>query len=630
MRRILAAVLFAMLGRAEETDISDLLESYRIASDLSKITVKEAAGVVEVFTRDMLEKMQAHTLADVLKTLSVLNYSRTSRNIPLFTKSSVGFFPVSTVRLYIDDHDLTSSSFGSALLLWGDMPIEQIDHIEVYKGASSNEFGNETGSIIIRLYTKVPEREEGGKVRLMADNHGSYEGHFYYAGQFGNGWKGLIYAENDDIARRKFHYANTLIQSDKRGYLLQGMAAKGGVRIDFGRYEKRGDPFLGASVPYRPLEGSQSGYHTYAHISYKLACGIKLTGAYDRLDYRRNEQKALPDSLVLPYPVTKRFRSNIDDTIYTLQAEKGLDVGRWHLFGGLFYKYKGFHNQTIVRYNASLSPLYDDYSGGLNIYSLYTEGQYALSANDVATLSIKGDRLDYTRDVTDYTGWIVRGGFIHKSGPWFGKIFLTRGYLSLPMYQLFDGKNHLIGGNPGLDPIKVRLLATADLSWQKGANTWTCQVAYSDNSDRVIYHPAKGFVNQPGSSRYRRVTLSYTRRWRPGDFTKISWYGGARTPAVHLSPDYGVMVESFNRFGAFELYNGLHLYGPYRYFERSLDAGWDYTVAVKYHLTPDLSVGIRCENLLNDGYIQAYKDIDGVAAFPVYDQKFWLNVEYLF
>jgi iron complex outermembrane receptor protein len=72
------------------------------------------------------------------------------------------------------------------MLVWGDMPIEYIDHIEVYRGASSIEFGNEPGQVVIKLYTKKPEREEGGKLRLLADDKRSHRLDAYYAHTFDN------------------------------------------------------------------------------------------------------------------------------------------------------------------------------------------------------------------------------------------------------------------------------------------------------------------------------------------------------------------------------------------------------------------------------------------------------------
>jgi len=118
---------------------------------------------------------------DVLKLFTIPNITRTSNNISQFTKPTFPVMPPFAIRLYVNDHDMTSASFGSALTLWSDMPVEYIDHIEVYKSASSVEFGNEPGSVIIKLYTKKPEREEGGKARLIADQRGSTEADLYYA-----------------------------------------------------------------------------------------------------------------------------------------------------------------------------------------------------------------------------------------------------------------------------------------------------------------------------------------------------------------------------------------------------------------------------------------------------------------
>ncbi|NPA29877.1 MAG: TonB-dependent receptor plug domain-containing protein [Epsilonproteobacteria bacterium] len=630
MKKIWTGVLglFAVSGVWGE-DLGKLLETYRIESDLSKITVKETAGVVDVFTRDMLERMQAHTLSDVLKNVAVLNYSRTARNVTLFTKSSVGFFPVSSVRLYINDHDMTSASFGSALLIWGDMPVEQIDHIEVYKGASSNEFGNETGSIIIRLYTKTPERDEGGKARLMVDDAGSYEGHLYYAHTAESGWKTFFYGEKDYIQRETFEYHGCDVRSDKHGNLLQATLSRGDFRVEMGRYAKKNDEFLGESPPYRPDGGGLDAKHAYIHMSYRLPQQTKLTIAFDDLDYHRQSEKAL-DSLTLPFPVTEDFSSKFRDKIYTVQLEKSLDVGRWHFFSGIFYKYKSFESETNLLQFGSDYPVKDSYEGGLNLYSFYVEGKYALTPSSALAASLKIDRSDYSGGVNDYTRSILRAGYLYKDGTWSLKFFVTRGYLSVPMYQLYGGEENFIGANPDLEPIDVRFLGTADLGWRKGGHEVDLQVAYSDTDNQVVYRASQGFVNMDGNNRYRRAILRYTYHWNPADFTRISWYGGAKSPAVHLSPDYGVLLESFNSFGDIDLYQALHMRGPYTLGDTHFDASWDYTVAVKYHLTSDLSIGLRGENLLNDGFVQGYQDLDGVVGFPVYDQKIWLNVEYLF
>ena len=68
--RVRNFLLFSILitNLFSDENIEMLLKQYRSESELSKITEKESAGLVNIFTRDDLEKMQAHTLLDVLKT----------------------------------------------------------------------------------------------------------------------------------------------------------------------------------------------------------------------------------------------------------------------------------------------------------------------------------------------------------------------------------------------------------------------------------------------------------------------------------------------------------------------------------------------------------------------------------
>lgn len=68
--RVRNFLLFSILitNLFSDENIEMLLKQYRSESELSKITEKESAGLANIFTRDDLEKMQAHTLLDVLKT----------------------------------------------------------------------------------------------------------------------------------------------------------------------------------------------------------------------------------------------------------------------------------------------------------------------------------------------------------------------------------------------------------------------------------------------------------------------------------------------------------------------------------------------------------------------------------
>ena len=78
----------------------------------------------------------------------------------------------------------------------------------------------------------------------------------------------------------------------------------------------------------------------------------------------------------------------------------------------------------------------------------------------------------------------------------------------------------------------------------------------------------------------------------------------------------------------FDLYNELVYKSPYKSFGIEIKDSYDWTSAIKYHFSKDLSIGVRGENILKKGLKQAYRGI----SYPIalVEQKFWLNIEYLF
>ena len=134
---------------------------------------KKSAGHIIVFSRSDLDKMQAYTLNDVLKTLRMFNIQTTPVGMTTLVKSSSSLAANNPVKLYINSHELNSATLGNALTQYGKMNLYFIDHIEVYQAGNSVSFGNEPGSMIIKLYTKEPSRENLTSLQVSADTRGS-------------------------------------------------------------------------------------------------------------------------------------------------------------------------------------------------------------------------------------------------------------------------------------------------------------------------------------------------------------------------------------------------------------------------------------------------------------------------
>ena len=99
-------VLFLILSvSAYAQDIDDLLTQYKEASELSHKTKDEAAGNLIVYTRDDLERMQANTLKDIIKSLRFFQYAENRMGQPDMLNQDPITYYSKGVRLYLNDNE---------------------------------------------------------------------------------------------------------------------------------------------------------------------------------------------------------------------------------------------------------------------------------------------------------------------------------------------------------------------------------------------------------------------------------------------------------------------------------------------------------------------------------------------
>ncbi len=637
MRLLPLLGLFSTFALAADTTLEALLQQYRVDSDLSNITKQDSAGIIDVFTRNDLEKMQARTLMDVLKTVPTIMLSRTPNNLILMQKLSSGYLPSSAVRLYINDHDMTSVSFASAMLIWGDMPIEVIDHIEIYKGSSAIAFGNEPGTFIIKLYTKDPSREEGGKIKVWGGKYGSYEGDGYIAHTLENGLSYLLYLNGVRDRYRHYPYEYYDKKSGKkihgdaspdgRDQLFYGSLQYRGWRWEMGHYGKHIDNYFGLKLND---EGGLEAEQSYIHLS-RQQDDYKFEISYDWIDYEREYRGGL--LIPLHGKWVDDYYSRLRDHIFNIGFEKSFRQNRNELMVGGFYKSKSFHQNGSFDTNDS-SRLNSDYETTLNLYSLYLENRYDISRDDTLILSLKGDYYDYETDrIDDRLNWSARIGYLSRFDDFFFKFFVTRTYLATGLYKLYGSAASPYPVNPDLKYTKVTI-ASAELIYTSPRNTFSIRIGNAATKDVIRYDPKKGiYDNIDRSPDFIHVTLSDTYRFDRNHRVSLSYFIGKNDIHTSLSPRYGAIVRLVDTFDSVDLYNEFNIKGPYDYpvgrnEKIHEDLSVEYTAAVTWHLNEDLSIALKGENILNDGYKQIYGYVD--KGYPVVQQRFWINLEYLF
>ena len=624
---LLSSLVFA------EDDLSQLLNIYENESELSKITKQESAGFIDVYTKEELKKMQAHNLLDVLKTLPSLYLTRGANNTTLLAKPTVSKVSLTSVRLYINDHDMSSSSFGSAFLIWGEMPIEYIDHIEVYKATSSIEFGNETSALVIRLYTKTAEREEGGKIRTVFDQKGSSDLNAYIAKNMQNGLSYFAYANIDNVKRDIYHnsYEDKTYQlkSDKNGYNLYANLSYNKWNLELGNYHKKSDSFIGLGVKKTPGDGDLEAKHSYIHLSKTFENSIKLQLSYDDMLYDRVYQDENGLKVANIENTLDNYNIIFNDKILSFILEKKIEFGSNSLLIGSFYKNKGFSENGEFK-NSRLNYEYkNNFSNSLNLYSLYLEDSYDFDETTKFILSLKSDFFRYAKDVKSQDEFVARTGVIKNIDKFQMKLFYIKTYIPLAFYQTYNQQNIPYKSNPNLNAPKLDI-ATASLRYRNKNHEAQIIVAANKLVDGLVYKTqlANGYINSSSEVEFMRYQLKYSYQFDFQNKIYVDIFKGKNNKEVENSPKYGVNLRLFNQYKKFDFYNELIFRDAYEYIGVNMSKSYDYTAAVKYNISDDLSFGIRGENIFDAAYRQAYRGLD--FSIPVTDRKFWLNMEYLF
>ena len=166
-------ILLLTLGFLHSEELDDLLSTYTNNSDLSEKTKVENGGTVTIYTRKDLDVMQARNLKDILKSNPIKRYTESrSGAADMLYKGGIATFSSSSIRVYVNNQEITSATFGSAFGGISNMSLEPFDHIEIYANSPSYEFTSEPTFLLIKLYTKTAQRDSGGKIGVSYGSQG--------------------------------------------------------------------------------------------------------------------------------------------------------------------------------------------------------------------------------------------------------------------------------------------------------------------------------------------------------------------------------------------------------------------------------------------------------------------------
>jgi len=622
MKLFLLFILLSQILLSQELVLDNLLKEYEDSESLYKKTKKESAGYLIVYSREDLEAMQAFSLQDVLKTLRMYSIQTNRTGAIGILNSGSGKAAMPPIKLYIDDVEISTVVQRNALDMYGNMNIYFVDHIEIYQGGSSIAFGNEPGSMVIRLYSKDPQRENSTSVEASIDSESSGGLRVLDAGVSGE-YNYLAYASalKQDFDRYS-SYGHTLSRDTKQYQAHFKFAKEDDFSVDLDGIINKTDIFKGFGVA--PTGDDSTRAYGYISAIKYFPNNLELSMSVSQ----EKKEADNTDSIKIPNTFNNDIHMNIYSNTYKTALKKKIVNGNNDLLVGVEFQKKtlDLHDYKGINHPGIQGP--DE----LDIYMIFAEDMYNINENHLLTFSAKLDRYidNHSQNSTEYA---LRLGYIGILSESFStKLFAIRRYVYPTALQTsFAPPSYYV--NPDLDASHVNMIS-GEIEYNKNKSRLVFGFAYKEVDDALILGKVNNKMMYINSCDTTYMHRYYLRGEYKFDYdNKIIVEGFKLFKDGYYSPGSGGLIQVFNRFGKFNIYNELVYRDDYTLDYGAgnvkMDAGYDYTLAISYNLNKKIKIKAKGENLL-DKASETLMDTTGFIKVPAIQRRGILTMEYTF
>lgn len=623
-------LLFSLLlASLSAYDIDQILNIYRKDSDLSNQTKNEALGHLVIYTRDDIERMQAYKLSDLLKSHRIVQYNENMLGMPDYLHEDPNIYRSDLIKIYINNHEITSSFTGSGLFLYGNIELGFIDHVEVYTGSSSNHISTEPSSLTIKLYTKDPEREDGGSLQgyvgSRAYNHINAS---YAASQKDLNY--YLYASKTDGNREKYTVNNsTLTKNFDEARALMTLNYKN-IKVDAEIMQHSMSPFLSYSMLAMPKESEVAYFLGRIGVTVNFLDDDSLTlsssfiRVQETLDFDMYGTRWSSDPLDLFLTEDNLYSKSLDD-IFDFKLEKRYDLDNHHLIIGSQARLKKLDTLEVTNLGVvDDTPEYVD----SHIVSLYLQDDYMINDQNIFTMSGKASHYSHksNRNNDTFVTYQARLGYILNSQSDLFKVFAS--YMQYPTEQY----SLAISRAEGITLLDINKL-TAEYKHNYGSHTFGIFGEYTNSENlptTLIGEKIPNHYNSYGGN------LEYIYNFDKFNKFESMLYTN-KTSSAQTGKELktvGGFLRVLNTLGKWDIYNEL----VYHELLDSPSKGTDYSAAIRYHVNEDFIVSLKGSNIFNSAAKSQYLYLDISQGVPVLetleyspiDQFFSIGMEYKF
>jgi len=628
MKKIILSLLLTLnILSAEETDIDAILGNIEKKTDLSSKTKLENGGISTIYTRDDLIRMQAKTLKDLLKSLYPVGYTENKYGLsdPYFLGTNHPFVS-SSMRIFIDNQELSAGLYGSGMILYGNIELNFIDHVEIYTGNPTYEFSTEPTFILIKLYSKKAQKDAGSKLSAQVGNFGDSLFSFYNSAELDKGWSYFAYASQNNDKRKKYISHSTELSRDTQTtHVFASIYDDNNkILIDAGKVVK--DTFIDQSLDATPQDATMKydslhiGYNgEHKNFSYLLS--------YDYLHAKTNfSDDVTPLTQKLP---VASFDTKSKSYVISSELKYSYKTEVNKLITGLKYRYKGFKYDTIVLNGFNLPRTGNTYQ---TIATAFVENQYSLQKNSIITTGVSASQVHNNNSAQDYDNLLMyRVGHTYTTQNFVLKSIYSHVELTLDPYLV-----NSIFIVPGKKDITKQNLFLEDIIYQKESNKYELILSLLRTKNQLMPNLQSGLLeNYSKTLEVKSALLKWTHEYNQFDKLYVSgeYDNFANIPLINRLNQYRVTARNLNTYKKFDFFNEL------LYFRDSAqnENFYDFGTGVIYHANEDLSVSLKATNILNRAQTTSYSRVnpqtfqseEPLKISPI-DRHIMLSIEYLF
>lgn len=482
----LSAAIAALLllssapGAAFAADSATELDEVLVTATRTEIRLEDSLAPAQVIDRAEIERSQASSVQDLLRGRAGFNLANTGgpgKQTSMFLRGTNS----AHVLVLVDGVKVNTADFGFSMVQ--DLPVAQIDRIEIVRGPHSSLYGSEAIGGVIQIFTRRDQGDFAPHFNLGGGSHGLREAGGGFGGAGERGWFGadLAYQRTDGINACRGSatlfvgcYAD---EPDRDGYRNLSLNLRGGYRLTDALSVE-------GSVLRAEGENEYDGYYNYSETVQQVVAGklryapnerFRLTASVGRSD---SESENYNGDLWLGAAYNRRDSAG-------LQADFGLAAGQLLSLGVETYRDRLGGTAAYAASERDNHAVFAEYQGSFGAHSLL-----ASLRND--------DNEQFGSHATGNLGW----GFAFGRGLRLNATYGT-GFKAPTFSDLYDPWS----GTPTLQPEESRGF---NLGLSQSGDAWRWALdAYETRIDDLITYDGTSFrMIQVEKARIRGAELT--------------------------------------------------------------------------------------------------------------------------